>query len=266
MASEGLTAYRRIELQSPQDFTHLLSQSRRAARAKIAQNLPGSQPDTQADELVTKVESLVDEYILKTFGSIHDNVSINGMPPPPLQQLLPAGLQATLPAARGVPAGDNITVDGPTALGNEYQYEPFDTAMHERLQSLQARLEQETLRATDLRRTAPETAARAFREDWLRSMQELQQQQPAVVPTNEHAMEITAGEVVGKADVGLPEPELRLVELEGMGAERKGEMETAYVEAVRALDGVKHGLGDSLARAERAEKVAAYFWGTKGAA
>ena len=54
------TAHRRIELQSPADFTYLSSTARRAARQKIDLHLPAP-ADGGEDTLRRRVEELVDE-------------------------------------------------------------------------------------------------------------------------------------------------------------------------------------------------------------
>jgi len=74
------SAHRKIELQSPADLAYLIANVSRAARAKIDTHLPpDAAPESGEDALRQRVESLVEEYIRRTFEGVKEGVSVNGM-------------------------------------------------------------------------------------------------------------------------------------------------------------------------------------------
>ncbi|KAK5995531.1 hypothetical protein PT974_03940 [Cladobotryum mycophilum] len=93
---------RKIELQSPEDLTYLITNVRNAAAARLNEAFPQVEgPDGGEDELRTQIEAL---YINKTFSLAAPNLSINGLPVDPNPFL----------SGSSVPAPDLV-------------YEPFDT-------------------------------------------------------------------------------------------------------------------------------------------
>ena len=55
------SAHRRIELQSPQDFTYLIANVQRAARTKLDKHLPPDAAPDGEDAMRKRVELLVDD-------------------------------------------------------------------------------------------------------------------------------------------------------------------------------------------------------------
>lgn len=65
---ESASAHRKIELQSPEDFSYLISNVRRAAADNINAAFPPVQgADGQEDELRVRIEELVDDVRLFCF-------------------------------------------------------------------------------------------------------------------------------------------------------------------------------------------------------
>ncbi|KZF21913.1 hypothetical protein L228DRAFT_262024 [Xylona heveae TC161] len=148
-------AHRKIELQSPADMLYLVANARTAAREKLDLHFPpaAAPPTGEPDALRSRVEELVDGYILQTFGLAKSNISINGMDVDSSPEL--AGLWTGNGTGNG-PEGREIEDE------KKSEYEPFDTRLSSRLQSLSAALERETLALAALRREAPARAAAAY--------------------------------------------------------------------------------------------------------
>lgn len=72
------TAHRRIDLQSPADLAHLERAASAAAAAKLDLHLPPSTAGGE-DELRVAVESLVNEFVARTWRGARMSVSVNGI-------------------------------------------------------------------------------------------------------------------------------------------------------------------------------------------
>ncbi|OAQ66178.1 kinetochore protein mis14 [Pochonia chlamydosporia 170] len=122
---------RKIELQSPEDLSYLIANVRNAATTLINQAFPQlpSQPHGE-DDLRNQIESLVHEYINKTFGLAAPNLSINGLP------ISPADLTTT-----------------------PETYEPFDARKRQRVADLIAQEEKLLEEVAALKRSVPAAAA-----------------------------------------------------------------------------------------------------------
>lgn len=64
------TAHRKIELQSPEDLTYLITNVRRAAAEHLSEAFPPVEgDDAGGDELRVRIEKIVDEVGIHPFGS-----------------------------------------------------------------------------------------------------------------------------------------------------------------------------------------------------
>jgi kinetochor protein Mis14/NSL1 len=71
--------FRKIELQSPADLSHLQSLSQRAARQKINVAFPPAAQEGGEDELRKRVGTLVGGYVDEVFRGVRSNVWVNGV-------------------------------------------------------------------------------------------------------------------------------------------------------------------------------------------
>ncbi|KAI9929186.1 hypothetical protein AWENTII_001115 [Aspergillus wentii] len=127
--------HRKIELQSPADFTYLYANTVAASRQKLDLHLPPSA--TNNDE----PDPMRERYILKTFTTASSSISINGLDS--------SSPQFPFPAAFTTPT-------------ETVEYEAYDTNLAARVTSLYAQLESLTTSVAQLRRDAPRRAARAY--------------------------------------------------------------------------------------------------------
>ncbi|KHN97342.1 Kinetochore Mis14 [Metarhizium album ARSEF 1941] len=131
--SAASQAQRKIELQSPEDLVYLVAKVRSAAAARINEAFP-LVPGQGEDELRNQIESLVNEFIDKTFTLAAPNLSINGLPVSSTEYLSP------LPATRDT-------------------YEPFDARKRQRVAELIAQEEKLLEEVAALKRSVPGKAA-----------------------------------------------------------------------------------------------------------
>ncbi|KAI9682718.1 MAG: hypothetical protein M1829_006705 [Trizodia sp. TS-e1964] len=115
------TAHRKIELQSPDDLTYLLTNLQSRATALLAQNFPPH------DALHAAVSSALQSYISTLYALARPNLAING-----------------------------VDVHDAWALDS---YEPFDAKLAERVMAAAAEVEAETLRVAQMRREVAACAA-----------------------------------------------------------------------------------------------------------
>lgn len=71
--------FRKIELQSPADLTHLQTLSQRVARQKINVAFPPAAQEGGEDELRNRVEILVGGYVDEVFRGVKSNILVNGV-------------------------------------------------------------------------------------------------------------------------------------------------------------------------------------------
>ncbi|KAK9441760.1 kinetochore protein mis14 [Metarhizium brunneum] len=131
--SAASQAQRKIELQSPQDLAYLVAKVRGAAAARINEAFPHV-PGQGEDELRNQIESLVNEYIDKTFTLAAPNLSINGLPVSSTEYLSPS------PATRDT-------------------HEPFDARKRQRVAELISQEEKLLEEVAALKRSVPGKAA-----------------------------------------------------------------------------------------------------------
>ncbi|KAL2055324.1 hypothetical protein ABVK25_004132 [Lepraria finkii] len=73
----------KIDLQSPSDLTYLLNNINTAAQQKIDLAIPRSAAPEGEDAYRSRVEELVQEYILLTFTLAFPSLTLNGLDPSP---------------------------------------------------------------------------------------------------------------------------------------------------------------------------------------
>ncbi|KAL4945192.1 kinetochore protein Mis14 like-domain-containing protein [Aspergillus oleicola] len=140
--------YRKIELQSPADFTYLHGNTVALSRQKLDLHLPPSAApnnDDEPDPMRERVRELVDDFITRTFTSASSSVSINGLDNSSPEFPFPEAFTA------------------PTEL-ETVEYEAFDGKLAARVTALYAQLESLTTTVAQLRRDAPAKAARGYVE------------------------------------------------------------------------------------------------------
>lgn len=182
---------RKIELQSPADFTYLYGNTVALSRQKLDLHLPPSATvigngnnnsggDGAPDPMRERVRELVDEvsphfciyvykyyvkrimvneeqYITKTFTSASPSLNINGLDDNDTasnHQFAIPGATTTTSTGKGV-----ISLEALQAPAETIEYEAYDTALAARVTSLYAQLESLTTTVAQLRRDAPRKAA-----------------------------------------------------------------------------------------------------------
>ncbi|OTA52280.1 hypothetical protein K449DRAFT_391495 [Hypoxylon sp. EC38] len=225
---EGSAAHRKIELQAPEDLTYLLANVRRAAAARLDEAFPpvdGAGAGGEGDELRTRIEELVNEYITKTFTLAAPNLSINGLP---------------------VDAAHFLSGDPSSApYQQEEVYEPFDARKRARVEEL-TREEEDLLRdIAALKKSVPQAAAAAWAEAARKSVAEDEQ---ALAAVNERTIKSSEGDEGG----------LLLLGDVGQELERQDEVESSYGDAVRELGRLKREMPSVVAKMERARSAGEY--------
>ncbi|KAK5168778.1 uncharacterized protein LTR77_006087 [Saxophila tyrrhenica] len=200
------SAHRKIELQSPADLTYLIANLTRAAREKIDRHLPPDALPEGEDAMRRRVEVLVDEYIRNTFGLAKGSIEVNGM------------------GAEEMEVG-----------GEGEEIEAFDTKLAQRIQALNAQIENHTLQLANLRRTAPKETAEKFEESFKKASERdderLVKGSEALVDEAKQA----------KVDVGE--------------VERLEEIQATWQNGTESLTALKSGLGGTVAKMERAQQA-----------
>ncbi|KAJ5239880.1 kinetochore protein Mis14 like-domain-containing protein [Penicillium chermesinum] len=142
---------RKIELQSPADFTYLFANVTNLAREKLDLHLPLSATNNETpDPMRERVRELVDEYIARTFTTASASISINGLDS--------SSPQFPFPEAFTAP--------------ETVEYEAYDAELASRVTALYAQLESLTTTVAQLRRDAPRRAARDYGAELARVIQE----------------------------------------------------------------------------------------------
>ncbi|KAK1248365.1 hypothetical protein MKX08_006585 [Trichoderma sp. CBMAI-0020] len=137
MDSESVVSQvqRKIELQSPDDLAYLITNVRNAAIEHLNEAFPPVEGDGGEDELRTQIESLVNEYINKTFSLAAPNLTINGLP------VAPEAFVGT-----AAPAPNTV-------------YEPFDTRKRRQVADLITQEEKLLEDVAALKRSVPAKVA-----------------------------------------------------------------------------------------------------------
>ncbi|CAI7609522.1 unnamed protein product [Penicillium pancosmium] len=137
----GAQGYRKIELQSPADFSYLYTNAVALSRQKLDLNFPPlATDDDTPDPMRERVQELVNEYINQTFTTASSSISINGIDSSSPQFPFPASFTAP----------------------ETVEYEPYDSELASRVTALYAQLESLTTGVAQLRRDAPRKAAKEY--------------------------------------------------------------------------------------------------------
>ncbi|KAI2631179.1 hypothetical protein GGS21DRAFT_167768 [Xylaria nigripes] len=134
---------RKIELQAPEDLAYLVANVRRAAAARIDEAFPPVE-DSGEDELRTRIEALVDEYITQTFALAAPNISINGL---------------QVDAKQFISSG---SPSAPSSSEPEVIFEPFDARKRARVEALTAEQEDLLRDIAQLKKSVPGAVAGAW--------------------------------------------------------------------------------------------------------
>ncbi|EEH37483.1 hypothetical protein PAAG_07901 [Paracoccidioides lutzii Pb01] len=162
--------HRKIELQSPADLSYLYTNIVSLSRQKLDLHFPPSasavadptstqnhNQDPDNDPLKSRVRTLVDDFIYKTFLTAAPSISINGLSP----------AESFKNGSSSSNADGTDDVAGPISFlhaQETIEYEPYDTALAARVAALYAQLESLTTTVAQLRRDAPGRAAGAYAE------------------------------------------------------------------------------------------------------
>ncbi|KAI1851337.1 hypothetical protein JX266_003412 [Neoarthrinium moseri] len=216
---------RKIELQSPEDLTYLLANVRRAATEHINEAFPPVEGAQGEDDLRTRIEELVNEYITKTFTLASPNLSVNGMPLDDLSLLSP-----------------DYAGSSRDPLEPEVVYAPFDGRARTRVEEL-TREEEDLLRdIAALKKSVPGAAAGAWAEA---ARSGLRADEEALAASRDRGAWAAEG-VDGGGGV-------KIVDLE-----RQEDVERGYARAVAGLARMKKDMPAVVARMERARGAGSY--------
>ncbi|KAI0103266.1 hypothetical protein GGR51DRAFT_251745 [Nemania sp. FL0031] len=230
---------RRIELQVPEDLAYLVANVRRAAASFINEAFPPVDDSTE-DELHTRIEELVNEYINQTFTLAAPNLSINGFPVD-ASHFLSSSTAPSNPLASSEP---------------EEVFEPFDTRKRARVEALTAEEEDLLRDIAQLKKSVPAAAAGAWAEAARKSIKDDEEALDKVNNNNNSNNSSTAAgtTTTGESSAnGDDDSRLAIAPLQ-----RQDEIETGFENAVRGLGRVKKEMPAVVARMERARKAGEY--------
>jgi len=240
-------AHRRVELQSPADFTHLLTIATTNAREKIIKHTqaqlqlsqPVQSPPVDAALLAAHLGSFLDT----TFGSLRHNVSINGVNGERVFPTTPSLLKPTSSV-------DAVEQEADASTHPE-DYEDYDATLAARITTLHATVEKMNLALADTRRNA---AARAA-DRWKRDFEErLRRDDEELVVLNKEEEEQE------QPDLGLRGMLPFFGDAEGNEG-RVEDVKRTWTGALDALARVQGGAEEVKKRAERARAVVAHLKG-----
>ncbi|KAK3348304.1 hypothetical protein B0H65DRAFT_548088 [Neurospora tetraspora] len=271
--------HRRIELQSPEDFTYLIDNVRRAAADSINAAFPpvdpgdgnGEDEEEEEDELRVRIEGLVNDYITKTFTYVAPNISINGLPVNDPSEFLtsspfssPSATTTNKPAPKKSSKSkvQKKTKSKKSSKKPQEEYEPFDPRKRSRLEQL-AREEEDLLRSiASLKRRVPSSAASAFADSFSR---QTEQDRQALEKAKQKVVEegVSAGRkalegLLPFAGAGDGNTEGGSGENNNSKMERQEGIEDGFGKAVEALRRLKSQMPATVARMERARVAGGY--------
>ncbi|KAI1082410.1 hypothetical protein F5B20DRAFT_531173 [Whalleya microplaca] len=239
-------AHRKIELQASEDLSYLLANVRRAATARIDEAFPPVEGAHGEDELRTRIEELVDEYITKTFTLASPNLSINGLEINPSHFFSPSS------------SSSSSSFSPSATLQAEEIYEPFDARKRARVEEL-TREEEDLLRdIATLKRSVPAAAAASWAEAARRGVRE-DEEALAGVNASSTANPAGGGEGNGEGNgegVGGEEGKKKDLKIEPL--ERQDDVERGYESAVHGLGRLGREMPAVVARMERARGAGEY--------
>ncbi|KAI3325787.1 hypothetical protein HD806DRAFT_491222 [Xylariaceae sp. AK1471] len=241
---------RKIELQAPEDLAYLVANVRRAAAARIDEAFPPVEDSTE-DELRTRIEQFVTEYITKTFTLAAPNLSINGLPVDASHFL------SSKPLSASSSQPDEV-------------FEPFDARKRARVEALTAEEEDLLRDIAHLKKSVPGAVASAWAEAARKGVKDdevalervnnaaIQFGKPVTITTGGTSPSETATE--GASGGGI-EKEARGgsgLAIAPLKRERQDDVENSFDNAVRGLGRLKKEMPAVVARMERARKAAEY--------
>lgn len=230
------TSHRKIELQSPADLTYLVGKVSTVAREKLDKHLPpNAAADSDAsDPMRRKVEELVDDYVRNTFEMAKDGIAVNGMNAKEMRwegwEQEGEWISFSRIYRRGL-----WSVWSGKANVRESELEPFNPKLAQKIQSLSAQIERETLYLANKRRKAPQETAQKFLESFDKQAKEGDEKLLA----DQEAKVKAAGETT--VDVGR--------------VERVEEMQGTWQRGREELAGLKAGMVGTVERMERAQRA-----------
>ncbi|KAJ9636161.1 uncharacterized protein PV06_04277 [Exophiala oligosperma] len=188
--------HRKIELQTPDDFTYLQRNLIASAQQKLDLHFPLSalqnngvdnaqpatiisldgvkpteptlaaardtaqhQNDQQEDPLRARVRQLVDAFMTRTWEGASQNITVNGMNASEFSIL---ANEATRAAAAAATTTTTSGEPHEEREGVDFVYESYDSRLQSRVAGLYGELEALTAQVSKLRRTAPSQAAKDF--------------------------------------------------------------------------------------------------------
>ncbi|KAI0862276.1 hypothetical protein F4860DRAFT_472829 [Xylaria cubensis] len=226
---------RKIELQVPEDLAYLVANVRRAAAARIDEAFPPVDDSTE-DELRTRIEELVNEYITKTFTLAAPNLSINGLP-------VDASHFLSSSTSSGGPLGSSEP---------EEVFEPFDARKRARVEALTAEEEDLLRDIAQLKKSVPGAVAGSWAEAARKGIKD-----------DEEALEKVNAATLSQFGKITTDPSGTAGAGAGSGLvvnplERQDDVERAFENAVRGLGRLKMEMPAVVARMERARKAGEY--------
>ncbi|KAI8946042.1 hypothetical protein F4801DRAFT_92668 [Xylaria longipes] len=238
---------RKIELQVPEDLAYLVANVRRAAAARIDEAFPPVDDSTE-DELRTRIEELVSEYITKTFTLAAPNLTINGLPVDASHFLSPG------------------TSSGAAASSEpEEVFEPFDARKRARVEALTAEEEDLLRDIAQLKKSVPGAVAGSWAEAARKGVRD---DEEALEKANAAALArfgktTAAAAAAASGAVGESAPGAATGAGAGRGLainplERQDDVERGFENAVRGLGRLKKEMPAVVARMERARKAGEY--------
>ncbi|KAJ4388099.1 hypothetical protein N0V93_008704 [Gnomoniopsis smithogilvyi] len=259
-------AHRKIELQSPEDLTYLITNVRRAAAEHLSEAFPPVEGDDAGeDELRVRIEQIVDEYISQTFTLAAPNLCINGF-----------DLDAKTFPAVYLASPNNNNNNTHAAPEEIVQFEPFDARKRARVEEL-AREEEDLMREiATLKKTVPAATAKQYAETFWSGLQGDQEgfeaakvsvvggeeeEEEEVVETEKEKEEQEQEEEEGekKTTKKTKKKKNKRVLLEDLGqVERQEDVEKGYRGVVETLGRLKREMPATVARMERARVAGEY--------
>ncbi|KAI1331587.1 hypothetical protein F5Y16DRAFT_271689 [Xylariaceae sp. FL0255] len=224
---------RKIELQAPEDLAYLLANVRRAGAAQIDQAFPPIE-DNSEDELRTRIEAIVNEYINNTFALAAPNLSINGLP---------------VDTAQFQPPSSSPSRQEPNEV-----FESFDARKREKVEALTAEEEDLLRDIAHLKKSVPGSVASAWAEA---SRKGIKDDEDALVTVNEK----TGAAITKTTSSGLTGEESTSANGHGVTIiplERQDDVEQSFEDAMSGLGKLKEQMPVMAARMERALKASEY--------
>ena len=245
-SSTSSSFHRKIELQSPEDLSYLLTNVQSAAVARLNEAFPPLE-DAAEDGLRAGIEELVNQYIAQTFTLAAPNLSINGLPID--------NVSAYVDSVQGNGGKDKLGAGQRAAAEEEENvvYEPFDGRKREKVEEL-TREEEDLLREiAALKRTVPATAAAVYAENFKLSVQN---DEEALALRKYNLLGGRTGEG-GNEDGGTaPGHDGTLGKIALL--ERQASVEENFEKAVQGLSRLKKEMSATAAKMERARSAGEY--------